>query len=172
MNRHCLSVQPPVQSRFRPNSVSATSVWQVNGAVAFPRVWSSSVARLRRMVLVTVPSPYQRKQETARICLHWLSCLCRCSHNAQAATRSGSYLVWISDISHAILGFQLFPRLVGAAGLDGNWCLPNSGEGDQGSISLHVTCSARYVVDQVLTELESVNRNRNGCRNAIAGHPS
>ena len=81
MNRHCLSVQPPVQSRFRPNSVSATSIWQVNGAVAFPRVWSSSVARLRRMVLVTVPSPYQRKQKTARICLHWLSCLCRCSHN-------------------------------------------------------------------------------------------
>jgi hypothetical protein len=95
MNRHCLSVQPPVQSRFRPNSVSATSVWQVNGAVAFPRVWSSSVARLRRMVLVTVPSPYQRKQETARICLHWLSCLCRCSHNGPGRHEIPLVTLWI-----------------------------------------------------------------------------
>ncbi len=72
-------------------------------------------------------------------------------------TKSGSHLVRIRDVAFAILGFQLFFRLIGTASLDSNWCLTNSGEGDQGSVSLHVATSVGCLSDQVLTESESVN---------------
>jgi hypothetical protein len=72
----------------------------------------------------------------------------------------GSDLVRIRDIALAILGFQLFLRLVGAAGLHGSGRLTDIGEGDEGSISLHVACLCRYDRGQALTELLFVNRNR------------
>jgi hypothetical protein len=44
-------------------------------------------------------------------------------------TKSRSHLVRIRDVAFAILGFQLFFRLIGTASLDSNWCLTNSGGG-------------------------------------------
>ena len=70
---------------------------------------------------------------------------------------SALHLVRIRDIAFAILGFQLFLRLVGAAGLDGNGCLTDIGEGGKGSVSLHVASSLSCLGDQVLTESKSVN---------------
>ena len=61
------------------------------------------------------------------------------------------------DVANAIQGFEFGPGFVSAAGLDGNWRLTNSGEGDQGSVSLHVASSVSCLSDQVLTELKSVN---------------
>jgi hypothetical protein len=84
----------------------------------------------------------------------------------------GLHLVRIRDVAFAVLGFQLFLSLVGAAGLHGNGRLTDIGEGGKGFISLHVAISVGCSSDQVLMEFESVNRNRNRCRNAIAGQPS
>jgi hypothetical protein len=77
----------------------------------------------------------------------------------------GLNLVRVRDVALAILGFQLFLRLVGAARLDGDGCLTDIGKGGKGFISLHVASPSSCLSGQVLTEYKSVNLNRNGCRN-------
>ena len=64
------------------------------------------------------------------------------------------HLVRSGDVANAIHDFEFGPGFVSAAGLDGNWRLTNSGEGDQGSVSLHVASSVSCLSDQVLTELK------------------